>query len=96
MSMTVIPPSALIPQITARSSCVRPEPCTPHNCGLEGAIKNYKSKLTAKLILVETTLPPEGLIGAVENPHEVRGATPQLLVLGPVHGVVLLPEMVAR
>ncbi|MDP1729951.1 MAG: AAA family ATPase [Devosia sp.] len=67
---------------------------TTHNGGLEGAIETYKSNPTPNLILVETSLQPDEIPGALERLAEVCDATTRLIVLGHVNDVVLYRELI--
>lgn len=67
---------------------------TTHNGGLEGAIETYKSNPTPNLILVETSLQPADIPGALERLAEVCDATTRLIVLGHVNDVVLYRELI--
>jgi pilus assembly protein CpaE len=67
---------------------------TTHNGGLEGAIETYKANPTPNLIIVETTLPPEGIAHALERLAEVCDASTRLIVLGHVNDVVLYRDLV--
>jgi pilus assembly protein CpaE len=67
---------------------------TTHNGGLEGAIETYKSNPTPNLIMVETSLQPDEIPGALERLAEVCDATTRLIVLGHVNDVVLYRELI--
>jgi len=67
---------------------------TTHNGGLEGAIETFKSNPTPNLILVETSLPPAEIPGALERLAEVCDATTRLILLGHVNDVVLYRELI--
>lgn len=67
---------------------------TTHNGGLEGAIETYKSNPTPNLILVETSLQPDEIPGALERLAEVCDATTRLIVLGHVNDVLLYRELI--
>ena len=67
---------------------------TTHNGGLEAAIETYKSNPTPNLILVETSLQPADIPGALERLAEVCDATTRLIVLGHVNDVVLYRELI--
>ena len=67
---------------------------TTHNGGLEGAIETYKSNPTPNLIMVETSLPPAEIPGALERLAEVCDATTRLIVLGHVNDVVLYRDLI--
>jgi pilus assembly protein CpaE len=67
---------------------------TTHNGGLEGAIETYRSNPTPNLILVETSLQPDEIPGALERLAEVCDATTRLIVLGHVNDVVLYRELI--
>ena len=67
---------------------------TTHNGGLDGAIETYKSNPTPNLILVETSLAPEEIPGALERLAEVCDATTRLIVLGHVNDVVLYRDLI--
>jgi pilus assembly protein CpaE len=67
---------------------------TTHNGGLEGAIETYKSNPTPNLILVETSLQPEEIPGALERLADVCDATTRLIVLGHVNDVVLYRDLI--
>src|SRR5687768_3461970 len=62
---------------------------TTHNGGLEGAVETYKSNPTPNLIIVETSLQPEEIPGALERLAEVCDASTRLIVLGHVNDVLL-------
>ncbi|RYE81569.1 MAG: CtpF protein, partial [Hyphomicrobiales bacterium] len=67
---------------------------TTHNGGLEAAIETYKSNPTPNLILVETSLQPDEIPGALGRLAEVCDATTRLIVLGHVNDVVLYRELI--
>jgi pilus assembly protein CpaE len=67
---------------------------TTHNGGLEGAVESYKSNPTPNLILVETSLPPGEIPGALERLAEVCDASTRLIVLGHVNDVLLYRELI--
>ncbi|MEO5806232.1 AAA family ATPase [Devosia sp.] len=67
---------------------------TTHNGGLDGAVETYKSNPTPNLIMVETTLPPEEIPGALAKLAEVCDASTKLIVLGHVNDVVLYRELI--
>ena len=67
---------------------------TTHNGGLDGAIETYKSNPTPNLIIVETSLPPDELPGALERLAEVCDATTRVIVLGHVNDVLLYRELI--
>ena len=67
---------------------------TTHNGWLDAAIETYKSNPTPNLILVETTLPPEQIPGALMRLAEVCDATTRLIVLGHVNDVVLYRDLI--
>ncbi len=67
---------------------------TTHNGGLEGAIETYKSNPTPNLIMVETSLPPADIPGALHRLAEVCDATTRLIVLGHANDVVLYRELI--
>ena len=67
---------------------------TTHNGGIEGAIETYRSNPTPNLIVVETTLSPEEIPGALERLAEVCDATTRLIVLGHVNDVLLYRELI--
>ncbi|HVW91353.1 MAG TPA: AAA family ATPase [Devosia sp.] len=67
---------------------------TTHNGGIEGAIETYRSNPTPNLILVETSLAPEEIPGALERLAEVCDATTRLIVLGHANDVVLYRELI--
>src|SRR6218665_3369586 len=67
---------------------------TTHNGGLEAAIETYKSNPTPNLILVETSLQPADIPGALERLAEVCDATTRLIVLGHGNDVVLYRELI--
>ncbi|MHB1111056.1 MAG: AAA family ATPase [Devosia sp.] len=67
---------------------------TTHNGGLEGAIETYKSNPTPNLIMVETSLQPDEIPGALARLAEVCDATTRLIVLGHVNDVVLYRELI--
>ena len=67
---------------------------TTHNGGLEAAIETYKANPTPNLILVETSLQPEDIPGALGRLAEVCDATTRLIVMGHVNDVVLYRELI--
>ena len=67
---------------------------TTHNGGLEGAIETYKSNPTPNLIIVETSLQPDEIPGALERLAEVCDASTRLIVLGHVNDVLLYRELI--
>ncbi len=67
---------------------------TTHNGGLEGAVETYKSNPTPNLIIIETTLPPADIPGALVRLAEVCDATTRLIVLGHVNDVVLYRDLI--
>jgi pilus assembly protein CpaE len=67
---------------------------TTHNGGLEAAIETYKSNPTPNLIMVETSLQPSEIPGALERLAEVCDASTRLIVLGHVNDVVLYRELI--
>jgi pilus assembly protein CpaE len=67
---------------------------TTHNGGLEAAIETYKSNPTPNLIMVETSLSPEQIPGALERLADVCDATTRLIVLGHTNDVVLYRELI--
>lgn len=67
---------------------------TTHNGGIDGAIETYKSNPTPNLILLETTLQPDDIPGALERLAEVCDATTRLIVLGHVNDVLLYRELI--
>jgi len=67
---------------------------TTHNGGIEGAIETYRSNPTPNLILVETSLDPDEIPGALERLAEVCDATTRLIVLGHANDVVLYRELI--
>jgi pilus assembly protein CpaE len=67
---------------------------TTHNGGIDGAIETYRSNPTPNLILVETSLSPEDIPGALARLAEVCDAATRLIVLGHVNDVVLYRELI--
>jgi len=67
---------------------------TTHNGGLDGAVETYKSNPTPNLIIVETSLPPDQIPGALERLAEVCDASTRLIVLGHVNDVLLYRELI--
>jgi pilus assembly protein CpaE len=67
---------------------------TTHNGGIEGAVESYKSNPTPNLIIVETSLPPDDIPGALDRLAEVCDAATRLIVLGHVNDVVLYRELI--
>ena len=67
---------------------------TTHNGGLEGAIETYKSNPTPNLILVETSLQPADIPGALARLAEVCDGATRLIVLGHVNDVRLYRELI--
>lgn len=67
---------------------------TTHNGGLEGAIETYKANPTPNLIMVETSLQPDEIPGALERLAEVCDASTRLIVLGHVNDVLLYRELI--
>lgn len=67
---------------------------TTHNGGIDGAIETYKSNPTPNLIIIETTLPPEAIPGALERLAEVCDASTRVIVLGHVNDVLLYRDLI--
>src|SRR5690606_25816217 len=67
---------------------------TTHNGGLEAAIETYRSNPTPNLIIIETTLPPDAIPGALERLAEVCDASTRVIVLGHVNDVVLYRDLI--
>lgn len=67
---------------------------TTHNGGLDGAIETYKANPTPNLIIIETTLPPDQIPGALERLAEVCDASTRVIVLGHVNDVLLYRELI--
>ncbi|MCW5721724.1 MAG: AAA family ATPase [Devosia sp.] len=67
---------------------------TTHNGGIDGAVETYKSNPTPNLIIVETTLPPEAIPGALERLAEVCDASTRVIVLGHVNDVLLYRDLI--
>jgi pilus assembly protein CpaE len=67
---------------------------TTHNGGLEGAVETYKSNPTPNLIIIETSLPPTEVPGALARLAEVCDAATRLIVLGHANDVVLYRELI--
>jgi pilus assembly protein CpaE len=67
---------------------------TTHNGGLDGAIETYRSNPTPNLIIVETSLQPEEIPGALERLAEVCDASTRLIVLGHINDVLLYRELI--
>lgn len=67
---------------------------TTHNGGIDGAVETYKSNPTPNLIIVETTLPPEEVLGSLERLAEVCDATTRVIVLGHVNDVQLYRDLI--
>jgi pilus assembly protein CpaE len=67
---------------------------TTHNGGLEGAVETYKANPTPNLIMVETSLPHDEILGALARLAEVCDASTRLIVLGHVNDVVLYRELI--
>jgi len=67
---------------------------TTHNGGIEGAIETYRSNPTPNLIIVETSLPPDEIPGALNRLAEVCDSATRLIVLGHVNDVVLYRELI--
>ena len=67
---------------------------TTHNGGIDGAIETYKSNPTPNLIIVESTLAPEQIPGALEKLAEVCDASTRVVLLGHVNDVLLYRELV--
>jgi len=67
---------------------------TTHNGGLDGAIETYKANPTPNLIIVETTLAPEQIPGALSRLAEVCDASTRVIVLGHVNDVQLYRELI--
>ena len=66
---------------------------TTHNGGIEGAVETYKSNPTPNLIIIETTLDPEHIPGALQRLAEVCDATTRVIVLGHVNDVRLYRDL---
>lgn len=67
---------------------------TTHNGGIDGAVETYKSNPTPNLIIVETTLPPDQVLGSLERLAEVCDASTRVVVLGHVNDVLLYRELI--
>jgi pilus assembly protein CpaE len=67
---------------------------TTHNGGVDGAVETYKANPTPNLIIVETSLPPQEIPGALERLAEVCDATTRVVVLGHVNDVLLYRELI--
>lgn len=67
---------------------------TTHNGGIDGAVETYKSNPTPNLIIVETTLSPEDVPGALERLAEVCDASTRVVVLGHTNDVLLYRELI--
>lgn len=67
---------------------------TTHNGGIDGAVESYKSNPTPNLIIVETTLAPAEIPGALQRLAEVCDASTRVVVLGHVNDVMLYRELV--
>jgi pilus assembly protein CpaE len=67
---------------------------TTHNGGIDGAVETYKSNPTPNLIIVETSLSPEDIPGALERLAEVCDASTRVVVLGHVNDVLLYRELI--
>lgn len=67
---------------------------TTHNGGIDGAVESYKSNPTPNLIIVETTLSPDDIPGALERLAEVCDASTRVVVLGHVNDVLLYRELI--
>lgn len=67
---------------------------TTHNGGLDGAIETYRSNPTPNLIIVETTLQPDEIPGALERLAENCDASTRVIVLGHVNDVLLYRELI--
>ncbi|MBS3849929.1 AAA family ATPase [Devosia sp. J2-20] len=67
---------------------------TTHNGGIDGAVETYKSNPTPNLIVVESTLAPDMMLGALEKLAEVCDASTRVVVLGHVNDVLLYRDLV--
>jgi pilus assembly protein CpaE len=67
---------------------------TTHNGGIDGAVETYKANPTPNLIIVETTLSPGEIPGALSRLAEVCDASTRVVVLGHVNDVLLYRELV--
>lgn len=67
---------------------------TTHNGGIEGAVETYKANPTPNLIIVETMLPPDQVMGELGRLAEVCDASTRVVVLGHVNDVLLYRELV--
>src|SRR5690606_40937808 len=67
---------------------------TTHNGGIDGAVEAYKTNPTPNLIIVETTLPPDEILGSLARLAEVCDATTRVVVLCHVNDVLLLRELI--
>ncbi|MHA6689900.1 AAA family ATPase [Devosia sp. A449] len=67
---------------------------TTHNGGIDGAVETYKSNPTPNLIIVETTLVPDEIPGALARLAEVCDASTRVVVLGHVNDVLLYRELI--
>ncbi|WP_417310591.1 AAA family ATPase [Devosia sp.] len=67
---------------------------TTHNGGLDGAIETYRANPTPNLIIVETSLPPEEILSALERLAEVCDAATRLIVLGHTNDVHLYRDLI--
>jgi len=67
---------------------------TTHNGGIDGAVETYKANPTPNLIIVETSLPPEEIAGALGRLAEVCDAATRVIVLGHVNDVLLYRDLI--
>jgi len=67
---------------------------TTHNGGLEGAIETYRANPTPNLVIIETTLPPEEIPGALDRLANVCDASTRVIVLGHINDVLLYRELI--
>jgi pilus assembly protein CpaE len=67
---------------------------TTHNGGIDGAVETYRSNPTPNLIIVETTLSPAEIPGALERLAEVCDASTRVVVLGHVNDVLLYRDLI--
>jgi pilus assembly protein CpaE len=67
---------------------------TTHNGGLEAAIETFRANPTPNLIVVETSLATDEIVGALTRLAEVCDTSTRVIVLGHVNDVLLYRELI--
>ncbi|MEX0859889.1 MAG: AAA family ATPase [Cucumibacter sp.] len=67
---------------------------TTHNGGVDAAVETYKTNPTPNLVILETTLPPAEIPGALNRLAEVCDANTRVIVIGHVNDVTLYRRLI--